>query len=117
MRKRTKGSTRRKAEIAAAMNLINEFVASKIELPNTIIRDDVFDELVDPKNAARMLGVSTKTLANWRTSGVMPLPFVKIGSRVKYRSSDLQVYLLNQSHRSTSEYSSTVLASYKAVVR
>lgn len=104
MQKRTKKTTKRKAEIAAAIELINRSVASKFNLPMLTQSFDISEELVDTKTAARVLGVSTKTLANWRTSGVVDLSFIKIGSRVKYRSSDLNKFLLSRSHQSTSGY-------------
>lgn len=52
-----------------------------------------FDErLLNEKEAAEMLGVSTKLLQAWRyrREGV---PFVKVGRRVKYRLRDIQDYI------------------------
>ena len=50
---------------------------------------------VNATEAAAMLGVSPRTLANWRTQGIGPA-FVRIGavhSRTLYRLDDLQAWL------------------------
>lgn len=40
-------------------------------------------DLVSDGNVAALLGVSPKTLANWRTAGVGP-SFFEVGGRVRY---------------------------------
>ncbi|MCB1822512.1 MAG: helix-turn-helix domain-containing protein [Candidatus Competibacteraceae bacterium] len=52
-----------------------------------------FAPLLDPDQVAEILGVSTKTLNVWRCTGRYNLPFVKVGSRVKYRPSDVDVFV------------------------
>lgn len=50
---------------------------------------------VNATEAAAMLGVSPRTLANWRTQGIGPA-FIRIGavhSRTLYRLDDLQAWL------------------------
>lgn len=52
---------------------------------------------VNAVDAAAMLGVSLRTLANWRTRGIGPA-FVRIGavhSRTLYRLDDLNTWLDN----------------------
>lgn len=52
---------------------------------------------VSANEAAAMLGVSSRTLANWRTLGIGPA-FVRIGavhSRTLYRLDDLKTWLDN----------------------
>lgn len=52
---------------------------------------------VSANEAAAMLGVSSRTLANWRTLGIGPA-FVRIGavhSRTLYRLDDLNTWLDN----------------------
>ena len=52
---------------------------------------------VSANEAAVMLGVSSRTLANWRTLGIGPA-FVRIGavhSRTLYRLDDLKTWLDN----------------------
>ena len=44
--------------------------------------------------AALILGVAPKTLANWASTGRVGIPFYKVGPRaVVYRRSDLEAYL------------------------
>ena len=50
-------------------------------------------ELLDEKNAARLLGLSPGTLSVWRSTGRYRLPFVHVGRRVRYRRSDLDAWL------------------------
>lgn len=46
------------------------------------------------KEAAAELGVSPQTLANWASSGRVPIPFYKVGKKkVIYHKSDLDAYL------------------------
>ena len=50
---------------------------------------------VSANEAAAMLGVSSRTLANWRTQGIGPA-FVRVGavrSRTLYRIDDLNTWL------------------------
>lgn len=52
---------------------------------------------VSANEAAAMLGVSSRTLANWRTLGIGPA-FVRVGavhSRTLYRLDDLNAWLDN----------------------
>lgn len=51
-------------------------------------------ELLTPNEAARMLRVSIGTLAAWRYRyPPMWLPWVRVGTRVRYRKHDLQSFL------------------------
>ncbi len=47
------------------------------------------DRLLSRKQAAEILGVKPQTLASWACLGRYDLPFVRIGSRVKYRLGDV----------------------------
>ena len=44
--------------------------------------------LVGAKKAAELLNVSVGTLAVWRCTGRVNLPYIKIGRSVKYRVGD-----------------------------
>lgn len=46
-----------------------------------------------PQQAADYLGLSVKTLAGWRCTGKVPLPFFKLGDAVRYRKADLDEYI------------------------
>ena len=50
-------------------------------------------QLISPAQVAEQLGISTKTLAQWRVAGVIELPYAKIGSRVMYRKSDVEQFI------------------------
>ena len=47
------------------------------------------DKLLTALEAAEMLGVAPQTLASWRSTGRLRLPFVKIGRLVRYREEDI----------------------------
>lgn len=49
--------------------------------------------LLDENSAAALLDVSPGTLSVWRSTGRYNLPFLKIGRKVRYRHSDLLVWL------------------------
>lgn len=58
-----------------------------------VIHPTAVHNLVTPREAAQMLGVAESTLAAWRCLRRYQLPFVKVGSRVKYRSSAIEEFL------------------------
>lgn len=51
------------------------------------------DPLLTPEQAAGQLHNNTGTLANWRSSGRVVLPYVKIGKLVRYRQSDVEAFI------------------------
>ena len=51
------------------------------------------DNLMTPEQAAEKLGVTANTLMVWRSTGRYELPFVKVGSSVMYRESDLNEWI------------------------
>ncbi len=54
-------------------------------------------KLFTPNEAAEKLGVSVQTLANWRSSKSVRIPYLKVGGRlVKYAEPDLDAYLERQ---------------------
>lgn len=63
---------------------------------------------LDARRAADFLGLSPSTLAKWRVSGRGP-SFVKLGSRVAYRTDDLEAWLAAQVRRSTSDSASSAV--------
>jgi predicted site-specific integrase-resolvase len=52
--------------------------------------------LLSPSEAARILGVSIQTLANWRAARRYPLTYIKVGGRVMYRLEDLEAFIEGQ---------------------
>jgi excisionase family DNA binding protein len=57
------------------------------------------DNLLTTEQAAQILCVSTKTLTDWRTRKRYPLAYVKIGSRVLYKESDVQAFIESRTVR------------------
>jgi excisionase family DNA binding protein len=49
--------------------------------------------LYSTEAVADILGVSPSTLARWRRTGEPDLPYVRVGSRIRYRASDLAEFL------------------------
>lgn len=50
-------------------------------------------KMLDPTAAAVLLNVTTDTLAVWRSTKRYNLPYVKVGSKVRYREADLIKWL------------------------
>jgi len=50
-------------------------------------------ELLSREQAADFLGIKPQTLAVWHTTKRYNLPLIKVGSRVRYRRSDLERFL------------------------
>ena len=62
------------------------------------------DDLLTPDKAARVLGLSAKTLANFRSAGGGPL-FIKLANRtIRYRHADLKAFIEQGVKQNTSQY-------------
>ena len=51
------------------------------------------DALLNRDEAAAILGLKPTTLAIWACTGRNDLPYIKVGSRVRYRRTDLEEWL------------------------
>jgi hypothetical protein len=51
------------------------------------------DVLLDERAAAEFLGLQPNTLSVWRSTRRYPLPWVRVGSRVRYRMRDLEEFV------------------------
>ena len=51
------------------------------------------DLMLNRREAAEFLSVKTATLAMWKYTKRYPLPYIKVGSHVRYRASDLMNFL------------------------
>lgn len=51
---------------------------------------------VSPAEAAQILGSTTGTLEVWRSTGRYGIPFIKVGSRVRYPLSGLADFLIER---------------------
>jgi excisionase family DNA binding protein len=54
---------------------------------------------VSAKEAAEFLGMKEQTLAVWRSSRRHPLPFIRIGRRIRYRITELETFLTQNTER------------------
>lgn len=50
-------------------------------------------DLLTPDQVANILGLSHRTLAAWRSSHRNKLPYVKVGSRIRYRRQDVAAWM------------------------
>lgn len=66
---------------------------------NAVIQNS--NDLLTDKGAAQYLGLAGGTLAVWRSSGRYQIPFIKIGTRVRYRRSDLDAWLESRTQKAT----------------
>lgn len=49
--------------------------------------------LLTPVEVAKLLGVTVQTLAVWRCERRYDLPYVKVGSYVRYRPADIELFI------------------------
>ncbi len=62
------------------------------------------EELLDTNQASKVLGMKSKSLANSRHTGTgLQIPFIKLGNLVRYKVSDLQSYIENNTFNHTGE--------------
>ena len=54
------------------------------------------ERLITPKELSNILGVSESTLAVWRAQKTYPLPYVKVGGRIRYDLKDIDIWLENR---------------------
>ena len=69
------------------MTLLNASVTSDTTITSELLTTD---------QVATALGLSSRTLAAWRSSRSNSLPYIKTGSRVRYRSQDVVAWLETQ---------------------
>jgi len=64
----------------------------------------MIDRLLSTKQASEFLGLNEKSLANSRYTGTgMEIPYIKLGKIIRYRLSDLESYIENNTFNHTSE--------------
>jgi len=51
------------------------------------------DALIDTDGASTLLSVPSATLAKWRSTGEVRIPYVRLGRQIKYRTSDLKRFI------------------------
>jgi len=60
----------------------------------------MIEKLFKTEQVAKILGFATKTLSNQRVLGT-GLPFIKIGNAVRYKKSDIETYIEENTHDHT----------------
>ncbi len=53
-------------------------------------------KLLTPEDVAALLSVTPHTFAVWRCSTRYNLPYVKVGSAVRYRPADIEAFISRQ---------------------
>jgi predicted DNA-binding transcriptional regulator AlpA len=94
-------SPQSEADLGASFSASKQ-IRRNANAPVAPVKPVVDDALLHPRDAARMLNVSTSWLAKARLSGNGPR-FVKIGRAVRYATSSLREYIKMQTRGSTSE--------------
>lgn len=67
-------------------------------LSNVVVGQGKEKQLLTEKEAAKFLGLTSSALQVWRSTGRYSLPFIKVGSLVRYRESDLFKWLESRTH-------------------
>lgn len=60
------------------------------------------EQLLSPQEVSEITGLSPGTLALWRSTGRVDLPYCKLGRSVRYRRDDLEAFLENSRKEHTS---------------
>jgi predicted DNA-binding transcriptional regulator AlpA len=60
------------------------------------VTSTIATKLLTPEVVADQLGLTLHTLAVWRCAKRMPLPYVKLGGRVRYRAADVEAFITSQ---------------------
>ena len=64
----------------------------------------MIERLLNSKEVSEILGVTVKSLANSRCSGIgIQVPYQKIGRLIRYKESDLEKYLEANTFNNTGE--------------
>ena len=50
------------------------------------------ENLLDPEQAAKYLGVKPGTLAVWRSTKRQDLPYIRVGRCIRYRPADVRAF-------------------------
>lgn len=97
------------SELIRAMRIINSHLSKRTGIvASAFIGADEqttinLRVLLKPAEAAKAIGLSKKTLASWRSSGLNDLKHVRIGSRILYRQCDVEAFVQSRIRQSTSD--------------
>lgn len=74
-----------------------------LPLNHPLPRHDSLETLLPEKHAAKLMGVSPRTLRNWRVIGGGP-QYVKVSARcIRYRRADILAWIESRERRHTSQ--------------
>ncbi|MBX8802011.1 helix-turn-helix domain-containing protein [Pseudochrobactrum asaccharolyticum] len=76
-------------EHGLSLNFLNSASTNKVRTRKHPTSTYELTDLLNAQQAASVLGLSFKTLANWRVSGNHSLKYIKIGGAIRYQYSDL----------------------------
>lgn len=95
-------------QVTSALSDLTLALETSLKLPKRSLHnvEDDTPKFLNPKQTSKLLGLSVKTLANNRSTGLVNLPYIKIGSRIFYKRSDLIKYLEERKFNNTSAYHS-----------
>ena len=60
-------------------------------------------DLLTPEQASQRISVPTATLAVWRCTNRVTIPFIKIGRAVRYKPADIDAFVAANTHGSVVE--------------
>lgn len=80
-------------QIPALQEILDKLEKIDSRLESVINGKPQTERFLNSKEAAKFLGVTTRTLASYKDQEV--IPFSQYGRLVRYRESDLQDFLLN----------------------
>ena len=88
-------SQQNKLTYGAGSGIQSEPIHSSVGLDGSIgtLSGNSERNLMTAREAAEYLGVKYNTLAAWRCTKQRIIPYIKIGSKVKYRRSDLDQFM------------------------
>lgn len=69
---------------------------------NTPVSTPLLDSLITTAMLAERLGMTERTLSEWRITGLGPA-FIRIGESARYVPKSVDEWLLSQEHKSTAE--------------
>lgn len=55
-------------------------------------------ELLTPEETAKYLGIAVNTLAVWRTNRSYAIPYIKVGSRIRYDLEEVKKWLATRTN-------------------
>lgn len=54
---------------------------------------NITSPMLNREDAAKYLGISSSTLANWACTRKFNIPYIRLGKAVRYRKSDLDAFI------------------------